>query len=240
MNRIHILNGDALADRFPDEIQGERIIFRECLIDGPCDSSTMDELFKARSEYLAHTEEDLKFYSEKVEPPIRRLQELKNQDITLWFEEDLFCQINAWFIITCLENSNAIFRVQLDPKFPYSFGHHTNDQLVSLFESRKKLESLNHKYLSDLWLAFAKKEKFDTLQKKVFEDFNDRKSHKARQLLHELLLPFDESPLKTKMQKATVSTDSFVAFFQKFSQLYPEYGLGDQTLLRYWRILEVK
>lgn len=34
MTHFHILNGDALKSQFPEQILGEKIIARECLVDG--------------------------------------------------------------------------------------------------------------------------------------------------------------------------------------------------------------
>lgn len=48
---VHVLNGDALLERFPDALPGERLVFRECLIEGPPESP--DGFFAAREGYLA-------------------------------------------------------------------------------------------------------------------------------------------------------------------------------------------
>ena len=48
---VHILNGDALLDRFPFGIEGEKIIMRECLIDGNIKG---DNLSKIQSRMIIH------------------------------------------------------------------------------------------------------------------------------------------------------------------------------------------
>ena len=48
----HILNGDALAQRFPTDLKGELIVFRECLVSGPNTSSSHADLYKLRKTYL--------------------------------------------------------------------------------------------------------------------------------------------------------------------------------------------
>lgn len=57
MSSIHILNGDALNECFPNDLKGERIIARACLVDGPVKAASLrcrymekliDELAKGR------------------------------------------------------------------------------------------------------------------------------------------------------------------------------------------------
>ena len=52
MSEVHILNGDALAERFPKEIPGLKIIMRECLISGPVVYGSPNELATVRKTYL--------------------------------------------------------------------------------------------------------------------------------------------------------------------------------------------
>ena len=52
----HILNGDALVDRFVTTgIEGEVVIARECLIEGDLSGKDLEEFFKVRAAYLAQT-----------------------------------------------------------------------------------------------------------------------------------------------------------------------------------------
>jgi hypothetical protein len=55
MKNTHILNGDALLFKFPSSIPGEKIVFRECLVDGPVDFDSFEALILGRSKYLANT-----------------------------------------------------------------------------------------------------------------------------------------------------------------------------------------
>ncbi|GJM35445.1 MAG: hypothetical protein DHS20C18_44460 [Saprospiraceae bacterium] len=41
--QYHILNGDSLKEQFPENIQGEIIIARECLVDGSVKGRTLVE-----------------------------------------------------------------------------------------------------------------------------------------------------------------------------------------------------
>ena len=52
---FHILNGDALRNRFPDTIDGTIVVFRECLIEGPTIHGDFKEFFTVRSKYIQKT-----------------------------------------------------------------------------------------------------------------------------------------------------------------------------------------
>lgn len=46
----HVLNGDALAETF--NLEGEKVICRECLIDGDLRAKNLKELWKVRAEFI--------------------------------------------------------------------------------------------------------------------------------------------------------------------------------------------
>ena len=48
----HVLNGDALSAQFPEGIEGERIVARECLVDGPVGGKDLDAFFQTRAAFL--------------------------------------------------------------------------------------------------------------------------------------------------------------------------------------------
>jgi len=117
--QIHILNGDALLERFPFDTP-DVIVARECLVDGDVSSAhqvasldgggdasldtSLDAFFQIRAsflqkqygispdEYAASTIAE--FWKIREIPP--------ESDINLWFEEDLFCQVNFWFCCTLI------------------------------------------------------------------------------------------------------------------------------------------
>ncbi|MFZ1675666.1 MAG: hypothetical protein WAT91_00255, partial [Saprospiraceae bacterium] len=52
----HILNGDALADKFPQkEISGQIILIREAFIEGPLSGEFSKEYWKKRAAFVAAT-----------------------------------------------------------------------------------------------------------------------------------------------------------------------------------------
>lgn len=63
-NQVHILNGDSLKQQFPEDIQGEIIVARECLVDGTVKGIILDEFFASRAKFISQnyggTEQDSK------------------------------------------------------------------------------------------------------------------------------------------------------------------------------------
>ena len=96
----HILNGDSLAHQFPESINGTRLIARECLIDGPVQSSNLKQFYSDRATYIqAGFVEDVD-YRIKSQSQFEEIQKApKGSEFFLWFEDDLFCQTNFWFCL---------------------------------------------------------------------------------------------------------------------------------------------
>jgi hypothetical protein len=113
---LHLLNGDLLASQLQGASFFEaHLVFREALIVGPTPRGGLDEFWKVRTAFItasygATAEE----YTQKTVLEIERLNSLpKDTEICLWFEDDLFCQINLWFILSLLaeKHNYRLFRV---------------------------------------------------------------------------------------------------------------------------------
>lgn len=116
-NRIyHILNGDALLERFPSTIEGEKIVFRECLVDGSLQGDDMDALLRSRCTFLTEVYQgfSVEDYAEQVVKELDKIKDLSADAIVnLWFEDDLFCQVNMWFTCFMIYNFTKVRKVYL-------------------------------------------------------------------------------------------------------------------------------
>ena len=105
---VHILNGDALAATFRTSgIHGEVIVCRECFVDGPVSADNTDDFWTERAQFIQQdVDGDADEYFKNVKTEFDKISELNSDnDIFLWFEHDLFCQANMWFIISLLNRS---------------------------------------------------------------------------------------------------------------------------------------
>ena len=95
---LHILNGDSSAYLFGRSgLEGQTAIWREMLVDGPClDEVGSEDFWRVREEFFA---QQLKVesgdYRSKVVAEWQKIEQWKQaKEVVLWFEFDLFCQIN--------------------------------------------------------------------------------------------------------------------------------------------------
>lgn len=130
LKQYHILNGDCLFKIFPKNLQGEIIIWREALIDGPV---SRDNFFQDRERFISENYSAEGNYSEMVLKEFEKISNIsENEKVFLWFEEDAFCQVNLWFLLAEIQhreiadhthwNFDQTFRI-FSKKFPqYGLG----------------------------------------------------------------------------------------------------------------------
>lgn len=161
----HVLPGDSIVSEFnKTDIQGESIVFRECLVAGDVNAASREEFWDIRANFL-----ELEYGGDPIEyregfvHEIERLDGLDDQDeVNLWFEFELFCSANLWFCLDLLQDSPAkIFRVMPSKVAPDNvwkgFGDHDPDTLVECFENPVRLTEDDLKIGAELWSAFAER-----------------------------------------------------------------------------------
>ncbi|RIW15160.1 DUF1835 domain-containing protein [Algoriphagus lacus] len=236
----HILNGDALAAQFPDSIPGERIIFRECLMDGPVTADSGEEFWKKREDFLRTNfpeVQDLNYQTE-VRDEILKIKSIGSDDqIYCWFEEDLFCQVNLWFILNYLKTHPAeVFLVLPYPDSPYHFSTLRGKEIEKAFLTKShSLNKREREVLGELWVHFQKENIFDAL--KVAEMFTERFPFiKPAVEAWRDMIPLGDFPGKPKAALIEISqklqTKDFQAIFRVFQKQLPEYGFGDLQVKR--------
>lgn len=158
-NQYHILNGDALLAYFPSTIIGEKIITRECLVDGIVAGDTLSEFYKTRASFINY-EYGGQDYFEKVVQEFEKMQQIpEGSDINLWFEDDLFCQVNFWFVIHLLYNTEKEFQyflVRPNVHNQYGFGGLSQEGLLDVFQKKLSLSEIST--LAQLWEHYQKNE----------------------------------------------------------------------------------
>jgi len=108
---LHVLNGDATATVFAAaELPGDVLVWRDILVEGPVSPqwpspATLD----VRTAYLADTLGiDAARYRTGVREQQAGLATARGRDeVVLWFEQDLFCAVNLWFVLAWLAQQQA-------------------------------------------------------------------------------------------------------------------------------------
>ena len=75
-------------------------------------------------------------------------------EITCWFEDDLFCQVNFWFVIHLLVkkgHKNSIYLVRPNAGNEYSFANMTEAELKFACQNKLKLLAQPLVALAQLW-----------------------------------------------------------------------------------------
>ncbi len=158
----HILNGDSLAHSFPDaKIEGQVIVAREALIDGDLSGNDLQAFWKSRARHMGLTEAE---YYDKVGSEFEKILNAPNDsEFNLWFEYDLFCQVNMWFVLSIINGLPArkkvyvVYTCYLDRNskhFWNGFGPADSSQLQVCFRDRIVLSNADLQFGDELWNAY--------------------------------------------------------------------------------------
>src|SRR3954453_1716913 len=160
----HILNGDALIDRFvATGLSGEVIVMRECLVEGNLSGDTSSAFYEERAHYLSATyNADKESYFANVVSEFEKLNAAPNHaEFNLWFGYDLFCRANMWYLLSLLHHlpiTKQVFVVY--PSYLQGndiwkdFGSATPVDLISSFNNRIHFSDTDLQLGKDLWTAF--------------------------------------------------------------------------------------
>ena len=230
---VHVLNGDALAQKFP--LEGKVIIAREALIDGPVKAESFDEFWKLRATYHeGEFPQGGSSYSVDVKNEFGKLLQLKSvSSINLWFEHDLFCQVNMWFTTYFLHKNNInspLYRVMPPAMMEdvwSGFGKMGAIELLDCYKNRVKLTTDEIALGVDLWNAYSENQ-VNTLQelsskfRAGFPLLNQAvHAHIQRLPLH------GSRPHERLKQILQSGYQDFNEIFTEFSRTEGVYGFGD-------------
>ena len=163
---LHITNGDSFTSRLQSlQLKGDVITWREMLCEGKTLSTVGSESFwKTRFEFLNKNYKVSKsWFIEKTLKEYRSLCNHKQQDqIVLWFEYDLFCQINMLAVLSWLKTHRRHAEIYLvcSGKVEGSdrlFGlNELNDEkLLELYDSKKLLSQDDIEYADYIWQLYC-------------------------------------------------------------------------------------
>lgn len=238
--QIHVLPGDALIESFnQSRIEGERIVCRECLIEGDLQASDLEDFWHVRAAFLGRTYPEVEnSYREGVASEFEKMLALaEDGPVNLWFEYELFCQVNMWFCLSLLSEKDAeIYRVappvRNEDELWKGFGASGPDELEKCFERRIKFGRADIELGTSLWEAFRLRDfaGLRLLSEKKSACFPYLKS------VCEAAIEINDRPKKT-LEKIRASGESdFAKIFEKFARTEGVYGFGDSQVRR---ILEV-
>lgn len=235
---LHLLNGDHLAH----QLQGAsyfqtHLVFREALIVGPVAGTSLDEFWKLRTEFITTsygvTAEE---YGQKTISEIERLHSIpEDTEICLWFEDDLFCQVNLWFILNLLSDSQ---RIKIYRVFPpettqenrwKGFGGASSAALAKANEARVPFTSSDLTLGKNLWEAYLLGDgaQLAALSKSASPCFRHLEEVCQAQLDRTSADPRQRRPEKLILELLAKGITDFDTLFSQFSEREGIYGFGD-------------
>jgi hypothetical protein len=236
----NVLNGDSLAYGFPDaKIEGDIIVVREGLIDGDLSGNTLEDFWHSRAKYMGVTEAS---YHDIVVSEFEKIMNAPNDsDFNLWFEYDLFCQVNMWFVISIINGLSAkgsvyaVYTSYLDRDnrhFWNGFGPANASQLRVCFADRILLSDADLQWGQELWTAYKSNnlEELSRLAEKQSSAFPY-----LQDVVRAHIDRFPKEGTKGRPEMViediirNISTD-FPRVFQEFWNRESIYGFGDTQL----------
>lgn len=230
---IHVLPGDAQVEEFRKTgIEGEVVVCREALVEGNVEAPNLAEFWSVRADYWKRNyPESAGDYHETVVSQFEKLIDLPaSTEVNLWFEYELFCNVNLWFCVWLLRESKAeLYRVSpiAERKGTWSgFSRLTADDLKLCYSERARFTDPDVKLGTDLWLAFqsgdhARLRELSKIESACFPYLREAceaeidKEFRPKQVLTEI-----------RDQGITDFGETFAAFRERAGV----YGFGDQQV----------
>lgn len=255
MNQLHILNGDATLTGFNQTgLDGEVLVWREVFSEGPLAAKLDAGFWNHRANWIAQNFEDAPgSYQEMVMQELEKLNE-PYDEINMWFEFDLHCQINLLGVMQLLKQEVDLTAPGIYLICPDSFpgvenfrgmGQLNGDQLEDLYDTRLHLTEYDFIIATEAWQKYILFDA-DALQQWI-------NSTPFWGSLH-LLKP----ALEAQVKRLQVNNEGFNYIEQKLLHLYqngintrtqiyeafwneaPIYGMGDTELDIYLKGLQSK
>jgi hypothetical protein len=247
---LHIHNGESSAGTLRQSaIQGEQFAFRDALIAGPTPAGVAGEQWRSlRATHLSDSygvdrkecELDLLGQEEKLS------SYAGHDEVVLWFEHDLFCQVNLIYLLDWF-NNRELGKTRLSliciGEFPglegfRGLGELNVEQLASLFASRHEVTPAELRLASAAWAAYRSPDPI-AIEELLDGDTSPLPFLRDALLAHLARFPSVRNGLgrieNCALELIDQGLEKFVELFPRFGQVEPVYGLGD---FQFWLALK--
>lgn len=244
MNQIfNILNGDCLADQLKETtIGGEIIVCREALVTGPLQADNLEDFWKLRSQFI---DEEYNIeegdYFDKTFPEFEMILNIpEDSEVNLWFEDDLFCQVNMWFCLSLLPKDKGLKVYRIFPKATKEnnwkgFSVSDSFELEELVKLKVLLNEKDIEAAINLWKSYQSN---DTKQLKQLSEYQSDAFRFLQEVIQSYLNIKPEIFIKNVLENGSAD---FKSLFEKFQSELGIFGFGDlQVKSIYDKILKEK
>ena len=239
---LHIHNGDSTANTMKESgFPGEHFPFREALAIGPTPQGlSQDEWLSVRAKFLS---EDSEMDADKVRNDLSAQDEKLARassidEVILWFEHDLLCQINLAYLLNRFSRRNmdkARLSLICIGEFPgrenfRGLGELSAEQMASLFDARHEVTEAEMSLAEKTWSAFCSPDP------RRIEDLITEETSALPYLRSALIQHLARFPSVTNglgraenrlLEIVSESITDFMRLCKAFFDREPAYGLGD-------------
>jgi len=242
--QTHILNGDALKDQLANWIKGNILVARECLVDGSVKGDNLSAFYQTRAQFLSQNYQGISvedYYKDTVPQFEKILTIAPEADVNLWFEDDLFCQVNFWFVLNLLvtfKKTNSIYLIRPKTLTSYGFSGLSQMELLSVYKNKIRLTDVEK--LAGLW-DFYKNDQTDKLLKTAKELENKYPFIVPAVEAHIQRIPDKLNPGRPVQSLIQImkdlETNEFGPVFKEFNKREYIYGFGDLQVKRLYNTI---
>ncbi|MFN2433095.1 MAG: RNA polymerase subunit sigma-24 [Gemmatimonadota bacterium] len=242
---LHVLNGDATAELLARSgLSGDRLPFREALVSGPTPDLGRARWRACRAAHLAsEAGTDRADVEAELERTDRALDQAREyEEVVLWFEHDLFCQVNLIHLLARLgldapEGSNLrLVCIAEHPGVPdfRGLGQLSAAQLAALFEQRAPVTEGQIALATEAWGAYRSPDPA-AIENLLAGDTADLPFLREALELHLARFPSTRNGLglveNVALGRMLQGVEDFATLFREFEDAEPGYGFGDLQFL---------
>lgn len=239
---LHIHNGDASAHvAKQSSIPGEHFAWREALIDGPAPVAADEEEWRrVRARHLsdAYGVELAECERESIAQEQKLASFADYEEVVLWFEHDLFCQVHLMYLLNWFANRD-LGKTKLSliciGSFPgrenfRGLGELSAQELGSLFPARQPVTREQLDLARRAWDAYRSIDPRD-LETLLQKDTSALPFLGPALQVHLRRFPSTANGLgrieNRVLQLVESGLNNFRDLFRRFGEVEPVYGLGD-------------
>ena len=244
---LHIHNGESTAGTLREfGFPGDHFAFNEVLMCGPTPAGlSQDDWLALRAKFLA---DEYELELEDAQRDLRNQEQTldsisEHAEVVLWFEHDLFCQINLIYLLERLSRcQSAAPRLSLICIGGYpgiddfrGLGQLTGEQLASLFDDRHEISESELKTAARAWAAYRSSDP-RAIANLLNEDTSSMPFLQQALTLHLARFPSVRNGLgrieNRALELIARGPIDFKSLFPIFAKTEHVYGLGDSQLWR--------
>lgn len=220
---FHIFNGDCLAETLDKVLdKSQIIIWRECLIEGPVEK---ENFWKNRQQFISETyQENEEDYNKKVISEFQKFENLeKKSSVYFWFEDDVFCQLNFWFLLSEIKNDLMIFRVFPKEESWDGFAHLAATDFENQINKAIEVSEQDIELAKMLWKAFSE----SNLEELKRISATNAKAFRNLSLIVDSIIDLKSGKTQRELKKNSEGFKNFDSLFKEVKQKYGVFGFGD-------------